>query len=428
MTTIIELIKKTLRAADPTLDISGSSTLSDLLITPGSLMMEPFIKQLQFLLLNLGINDPQSMEPTELDAILGNFLKFRNPGTPSTGVVELFYTTPTSIDIPNGTLFTDTGGNTYATSKQYSISADAMAINSWLYPYYSTGPISVSSTKTGLITEIGPNQITTTDLKPAPAKVTNPAGFSGGTDGETNLDFVLRVMDEVTTGSLGSAVGIQTTLVSSFPTIKNISIKGMGDTEMLRDLVLSGINTFPYKTVVDFYGRVSGLYDLPYPESTAYWNVFWDDPTTSGIQPDLPSLSEIAVDEITTDQYAGIYSLDDAASLKFHTQVIAEERFADDTIPAHWRLSDAKHGLSVVASSFEFAVEQRGASNKFRLGYRTTEVDVPTRPIKVDVQFMLNVLNFLKIAATMAPEVSAAQPHANSYADVPAITTFATVS
>jgi len=385
------------------------------------LMLEPFVKQLQFLLKNMSLKNVQAIEPTELDALLANFLKFRDPGSKSTGVIELFYTTPMNLDIPKGTIATDAAGNTYVTTRPYYIPSSTMSANVWQYPYYSTGPIAVESSLPGVITEIGPNEIVAIDLSPVPAIVTNPAGFTGGTDAETNTDFLLRAMTEVINGSLGSAAGIENTLISTFPTIQDIQVKGMGDEEMLRDLVASGVSYYPYPTKIDFYGKVSGLHDLPYPGSKAYWTVFWDNPATSGIQPDLPLLEEIAVDEFLTPQYAGIYKLDDAAYTKFNTQVIAEDRFAGDTIPAHWRMSDAKHGLEVVASAVEFAVEQKGAGNKLRLGYRTTEVEVPTRPIQVDVQFLLNVMNGFKLATAMAPEVSHNQPYAYSYSDVPNI-------
>lgn len=424
MTTIIEIIKKAINTIDPTLDLSESSSLTDLLVTPGSLMMEPFLKQLSYLLRNLTIKDPLNIEPTELDAIMMNFLQFRNMGAKSSGAVEVFYASPIDLDIPYGTIFTDTNGNEYSVTNPIYVSADTMRNNTWLYPYYSSGPIAVEAVSSAILSEIGPNQIVSTTLLPAPDRVTNPTGFSGNVPKETNIDFIARAMDSVITGSLGSAAGIENTLSSTFSTITDIQIKGMGDVEMLRDLVISGISEYPYKTVIDFYGKVSGLFDLPYPESLAYSTVFWDNPATSGIQPDLPSLSEIAIDELNTAQYAGMYRLDDAAYTKFKSAVILEETFGADTLPAHWRTSDAKYALGAIANSNEFGIEQRGAGNKFRLGYRTTTTDVPTRPITVDVQFMLNVLNFLKISATMAPGVSAAQPHVNSYADVPSVVTF----
>lgn len=424
MTTIIEVIKKAIRDIDPTIDISNASTLMDLLITPGSLMMEPVLKQISFLVRNQSMSDPRLIEPTELDALMANFLQYRNNGARSTGMVEVFYAAPINLDVPYGTKFTDILGNEYVTTQAMYVSADTMANNTWLYPYYSSGPLAVESINIAQLTEIGPNQITSTALLPAPARVTNPTGFSGNVPKESNVKFFARALDSVITRSLGSAAGIENTLVTLYPTIQDISVKGMGDAEMLRDLVLSGIAVYPYKTVIDFYGKVSGLVDLPHPESLAYWNVFWDDPTTSGIQPDLPSLEELAIDELTTTQYAGMYKFNDAAYTKFNTSIIMEEHFADESLAAHWRTSDAKHALGVSASSSEFAIEQRGAGNKLRLGYRTTDTDVPTRPIKVDVQFMLNVLNFLKISATMAPEVSAAQPHADRFADIYAVQRF----
>lgn len=418
MTTILQIIKDTINALDPTLDLSASSPETDLLITPGSLMMEPFIRQLQFLLGNLGLTDPTAIDPAELDAILGNFLQFRNQGTPSTGVVELFYTTPTNLDIPTGTTFIDNLGNTYTNNIAYYISSDTMSVNAWLYPYYSTGPIAVSSTTTGITTSIGPNQIVSTSLTPAPAVVTNPAGFTPGTNTETNADFVMRALTSVINGSLGSAAGIQNTLYSDFPTIQNISVRGMGDQEMLRDVVLSGINEYPYQTIIDFYGKVSGLDDLPYPESLAYWTVFWDDPATSGIQPDLPTLADALVTQFTTDQYSGLYKLSDASYTTLNTSTVLEEHFTNATsVPSYWRLSDAQLGLAMVKSTDEFSIAQVGGGNKIQLGNSLASEEVPTRPIQVDTQFMFNILNSLKLVTGLPSSASAAQPIIQTYQD-----------
>ena len=417
MTTIIQIIKDTINAVDPTLDLTGGSPETDLLITPGSLMMEPFIKQLQFLINNLGLTDPSNIEPTELDAIMGNFLQFRNQGSPSVGVVELFYNTPTSLDIPAGTIFTDTYGNTYTNTVVYYISSDTMAANGWMYPYYSTGPIAVTATVPGSATTIGPNQIVSTSLTPAPAAVTNPAGFAPGTDQETNLAFVVRAMNAVINGSLGSAAGIQNTLLTNFPTIQNISIKGMNDPEMLRDIVLSGINQYPGATVIDFYGKVSGLDDLPYPESLGYWTVFYDNPATSGIQPDLPTLADALENPFSTAQYAGLYKLNDAASTTIDNAVIFAETFSASAVPEYWSLSDTQIGIGSVKTGYEFGIDQISGGNMMRMGNRIDPTEVPQRSISVNVQLLLNVLNFMKVANTLPATAAANQPIFNSYED-----------
>lgn len=422
MTTVKQYIKDLVRQFDPTLDISDSSTLTDLLINPASAMLEPVISQLNYLTSNLGLKDPTAITEDELDQIASNFLIERSVGTKSTGYVELLYNNIQGVTIYKGTGFTTATGQKFLCTKDTYIDSATLAQNLWNFPKYSTGPIPVESEATGTDYSIGPNEIVATDLSPAPAAVTNPAGFSGGAPGETNMEFALRLVNEIITGALGSPDAIQTTLTKNFPTISSVQVKGMGDVEMIRDLVASGISLFNYYNNIDFYGKVSGINELPGTESLAYWNVFYDDPTTSGLLPDLPGL-EVFLDQFQNSQYQGIYRKNDAHSTSIQSLVLFQDSL-DVELASHWHKMDAMVGVDTVASPLEISIVDKGGIDKVRLGVRYTNTEVDSLEVKVPVRFLYFVLNQMYKVSTFPPGVALwQQPHIDTYAELVALLT-----
>jgi hypothetical protein len=373
--TIKQYIIDRLREFDPTLDLSDNSALVDLLVNPGAAMLDPVIAQLTFLMNNMGMATPETMDEGELDAVAANFLKTRSAGTKATGVVELFYDSPVNLDIPAGTTFTSSNGTVFETSSDIHIPKTTMAANTWNFPKYSTGTISVTAQEYGEIGSIPPNDITSTDLAEAPSTVTNPSAFTGGSDQETNTDFAGRLVDEVITGALGSADGIRNSLITLYPTIKGITVTGKDSFEMLRDLVYSGIQSYSDYTRVDFYGKVSGLNESPFPQSMGYWTVFYDDPTTSGITPDLPIIAEFEY-PFTTDQYKGLYSFKDNRTTVVQTSTIFEDTFESGAIASVWAMSDATTEVGIPKNSSEFGIDNISGKNKLRLGTRRTDSQI----------------------------------------------------
>lgn len=413
MITVRQLIKDTILAYDASLDVSDSSTLTDLLINPGSAMLDPVIAQIKFYLANLSLTDPAAMTDSEVDAIAANFLITRNVGTKSSGYVELLYTAPQSVFIPAGTKFTTSAGVTFVISKQWYIATETMESNIWNYPYYSTGPIPVESETVGAQTAIDPDTINGTDLDPAPARVTNPTAFTGGSDAEDNVTFVARLIEEVINGNLGSAKSIETTLKKTFSTIKNIKVRGMGDSEMLRDLVTSGISLYDVYNISDFYGKVSGLNDSPYPQSRAYYSVFYDDPTTSGLIDDIPP-PELFLSEFDNDQYAGMYKKTDALKATIQTLTVLEDDFQATALNSIWRKGDANAAADYPIRPSEIDLDIRNGQQKLRLGNNIASVAVDDMQITVTGKFLTNIINYLKRATEMSATASADVPYFNS--------------
>jgi len=408
MTTVKQYIKDAITSIDSTLDVSDSSSLTDLLINPAASILDPLIAQINHLQDNLGIHDPENMSDDELDAVAANFLITRDLGTKSTGYVELLYTTPQGIFIPAQTQFTTGDGTIFITTKDLYIDQGTMESNLWNFPYYSSGPIPVESELVGESTALEPNTIVATTLEPSPARVTNPAAFAGGTDGETNLEFAARIITDVVSNSLASADSISTSLRKTFPTIQSLEVTGMEDDEMLRDLVTSGISTYDEITRINYYGKVSGLNDPPYPGSRAYVSVFYDDPVTSGILADLPN-PELFKQEFITEQYSGLYKLDDVYKTTLATTTILSDNFEAPNFDGKWRLGDASVSVSSTLSANEIRIVSYNNSRQVQFGDTIAAANRDSE-IRLTGRKIFAMINDLKRVSNYGPSSSADIP------------------
>jgi len=423
METTKQYIKNVIKTAFPALDLSEGSPLSELFVNPTSAIFDPVLTQLKYLLDNMGIKDPESIHPDELDAIASNFLIYRNLGVSSSGYVELFYETAQNLLIPAGTQFLTADGTVFQTTSAIQVSRETMALNSWRFPLYSTGLIPVTAQLTST-TAIPPEAIVETNLVPAPVLVTNTTGFSENTAAETNTELAERMIRAVLNKSLASATSIESLLMEKFPSIRSTVVLGPEDDRMIRDLYHSGMSAQENYVAVDFRGKISivdfytssggnvyvrasGIFDstanfdeYPYAQSKAYWTLFYDDPTTSGLTQDLPSPDEFLL-EFNTAQYASLYYLDDVLKTTLQTTLLLEDPFTSGALDPRWITGDAHFGYNALASPEEIKTTVNG----IRLGHTPDASALLSSPLTINRDFMKRIKDAIGLALTMSPQV-----------------------
>ena len=410
METTKQYIKNVIKAQYPSLDISEGSPLSELFVNPSSAIFDPALTQINYLLDNLGLKDPEQIHPLELEAITSNFLIYRNLGIPSTGYVELFYGTAQSLLIPVGTKFTTADGTEFITTTAIQISSTAMANNTWRFPLYSTGQVPVSAVLTSTLA-IGPEEIVDTDFSPAPVLVTNSTGFSISTVTETNTELAARLIKAVLNRSLASAASIDALLTENFPSIRQTLVIGPTDERMTRDLFESGIEALQNYKVVDFRGKVGASVDAldvianfdqyPYPRSKAYWTLFYDDPTTSGMEADLPQPNEFLL-EFSTDLYSSLYYSDDVLKATLSTTIILDEPFTGTVFASKWIRGDAHFGPTQLKNANELVQTVTGA----RLGYTPNAQTIEATPVSLSRAFLRVLKSAIVKAVALGPQGS----------------------
>jgi hypothetical protein len=412
---IKELLKQIIQAYDSTIDVSDSSVEADLLLNPAAALLDPFVAQLQFLLNNLGLKTPEAITEEELDAIISNYLIFRNSGGKVTGAVEFFYDEPISLSIPSGSTVSTRTGETFKVIQSYYISETTMAANTWNFPLYSTGPITVQAEGSEAKYSIPAGAIVSTTITPAPVQVTNSASFGQGTPKETNTEVVDRLLSSIVSKSYASAASIDASLNADYPSISKVVVRGMNDLEMLRDVIYSGINAYENRITIDYYGKVpSGIVTLswPYPESKVYYQLFYDDPTTSGIVPDLPQMEEFIFE---LDDYKGIFKLNNGLTTVFDKSSLLNESFNETTLPTRWVASDAALSAGILRTSNEVVID----NGRLRLGYTRTGDNVEESEISITPQFIYYILNSIKQINRMGTvSASSTQRDIDSYTDL----------
>jgi hypothetical protein len=407
MTATREYIKNILKNKLPALDVSDGSPLSELFVNPVSAVMDPVLIQLKYLLDNLGLKDPELINPTELDAIAGNFLVYRRQAIPASGYIEMFFDTAQGMLVPQGTTFTSNDNRQYVTTSDFVVAESTMQANLWKFPLFSTGLIPVISLVDSLGTPLAPGSIVSTDFAPVPVQVTNPVSFSAGVVVETNTEFATRLIDSVMNKSLASEQSYINLISENFPSVKETMVIGTDDERMIRDLRYSGMDSLESYYLVDYRGKISvsdfyvsasggyyiktsGLFDsvpnfdeYPYPQSKAFWTLFYDDPASSGIVPDLPMPDEYAI-QYTTSQYANLYYLKDSYKTTLHTAILLQDPFVGGALDARWVTGDVHIAANKMKNSFEILPTDNGV----RLGYTPTQDTLAALSVPISKGFL----------------------------------------
>lgn len=368
-----EYLKRKIREYDSGIDISPGSPMGDLFINPLSIIFQDNLDFEDHLLNVLGLEEPEQLSESELDAIASNFLVSRVQGAKAAGYIKMYYSTPVSVTVPKGTTFQTADGASYLTDADYSITKELMTLNNADYPLYSTGNIAISAASEGEEYIAKANTITKliSTISPEPSSVRNPVAVTGGLEKETNTALKAKIIDSVNNQSIASPGGIKRVLQTTFPTITSLTIKGNGENEMTRDITYSGVDVGNYYTS-DFDAKVSGLNVYPYNESIAYVGRFQDTDDTTDVA--LPEPTGFTYEQ-TNEMYKGLYKGDDPLYAELGTYNILEENFNEtETATGYktpWVASDSSTGKGLLAKAEEIKVD----GQTIKLGVKEAEPD-----------------------------------------------------
>jgi hypothetical protein len=380
----IKLIKDIIKNSDPDLDISEGSGLNDILIKPLSTIMGYYHTKLGALEQSLTLQDIENMSEDELDALASNYLITRRTGNRSTGYVKISFDYARSLTLPINTKFSTASGKIFNTTRQYSISISQMTFNSQ-GGYYQTGAIAVEADEEGEDYTIGPNeinQIVGVDFDYV--KTWNPSSFSRGEDSETNLEVYNRVLESATNETAMSELSIKKILGKSY-TFKDITVKGYGDEEMLRDLKFIGVDFATY-VKLDFFGKQRGFYEPPYNENIAGAFV------VSGQEP--PEISNVSLNELSNTAYQALYKKDNGLAANTSSLNVLDETFSGQEINQSWIKSDATLGKGVLKHPLEIQLD----NETVRLGLEPHEVTATEVNVNIEeVQKITEEVNQLRL-------------------------------
>ena len=420
-------LKTILKQKFPSLDVTDGSPLSELFLNPTAAILDPILTQLKYLLDNLGLQDPEGIDPAELDAIAGNYLVYRRQAVPAQGYVELFYDTIQAVTIPINTVFISTDGRQYVNTIAVQVSAARLQANTWRYPLYSTGLIPVSSISDTLGTMLEPGMITDTTLVPEPTMVTNPTTFTVGVVAETNTELATRLIDAVVNRSLASEESFKVLISENFPSVTQTTVIGAGDYRMTRDTYYSGQESLQTFHESDFIGKVNtgdfikgnvpNTDQYPYSQSVASWQLFYDNPTSSDLLNDMPTPGTIGGvstfwREFTTEQYSNLYYKNDNLGTDLNTTIILDDSLKGTPPAKHnpiWLLGDAHFGTNALQDSNEITLTIDGTQFGYIPGAPDDNLLIPVSRsfLTTTAQALADTIGNYNDATTLISEINA---------------------
>ena len=230
---------------DPRFDVGAGVPTTSLLIDPLTIILQPIVNELgviqtsQSILSILETDDPDSFPEDIVDGLASNVFVERNPGRIGSDVQRIRFFEPEDFSAPQSVLvFRGPGGQRYTNSEAVSITRAEMSLNQDGTLFFVDIPI--IALEEGEDFNVDAGSITTMEAEPeGAANVTNLFGIAQGRNQETNTELFDRIKVAVTVRALVTGRGIIVTLTENFTTIEEITPIGLGDDEMMRDIVFN---------------------------------------------------------------------------------------------------------------------------------------------------------------------------------------------
>lgn len=222
----------------PDLVTKAGDGITDLLIKPLRLLLDPIVRENARIKRSLSFKDPELLTTEEADALGGNLFAVRETGNLSRVPARIYFSSPQTIVISPANYAKSRGGLRFFPDSSQSIRADEMLLNQEGTLFYFD--INLVAEKAGDEYNIGPDELVTIANVPSAVRVTNKRRARFGAPAETATEFVDRASNELTERSLVTDRGIQAVLPKVFPDITRLAVIGFNDPEMKRDVLEGG--------------------------------------------------------------------------------------------------------------------------------------------------------------------------------------------
>lgn len=257
-----DFIRSRIQQARPDLAITEADELTDLLIDPMRVLLEPITREIQLVKLRTSLNNLEALSDDEVDALMGNFFQARKAGGFATGTVRAYFGAPQSVSATLVQIAQSKSGLRFVVPRPQSITADQMLLNIEGAEYYFD--IAYIAEARGDEYNIERGEINSIANLPSATRIINLRRFSGGVHRETSREYVARVQQGTSDKTLTTAPGLHAVLTESFPTLRQLYEVGYGDPEMQRDVLRGGgLGPIPANdNLGPFYGLGSPIDDL----------------------------------------------------------------------------------------------------------------------------------------------------------------------
>lgn len=239
------LIKQVLEAKYPDLDLREGTGVRDLVLRPTSFALALAKKGYDSYFSQNLLGGMDDDTPTELvDGVLSNLFLTRNTGTFSVINARLYFAREKSVTLSTNTSFSPNGTLLFFPATSLSFPASAMQFDAFQNEWYIDVDLVAAQRGSEYNLSSG-SLLYFSNFDPffLHGEINNLSQISS--DAETNLQFIARAKDAISTRNLINAPSISSRLKSEFNFIPRIRTIGASDPEMFRDLLPIAGQTFP---------------------------------------------------------------------------------------------------------------------------------------------------------------------------------------
>lgn len=239
------LIKQVLEAKYPDLDLREGTGVRDLVLRPTSFALALAKKGYDSYFSQNLLGGMDNDTPTELvDGVLSNLFLTRNTGTFSVINARLYFAREKSVTLSTNTSFSPNGTLLFFPATSLSFPASAMQFDAFQNEWYIDVDLVAAQRGSEYNLSSG-SLLYFSNFDPffLHGEINNLSQISS--DAETNLQFIARAKDAISTRNLINAPSISSRLKSEFNFIPRIRTIGASDPEMFRDLLPIAGQTFP---------------------------------------------------------------------------------------------------------------------------------------------------------------------------------------
>lgn len=385
MIDIKEKLITSMLEANPDLDLTSGSALSNLVVNPLMAFLQGYQQELSQLERAFSIVNPDDIPEPLMDAIAQNYLITRREGEFSQGQIKLYYKNDTRITLPSGLEFTS-NGQTYIIRSQLLLTFTA-----------STSPGQVESQAINIIAkergpqgqrQIGDQFQISQAFTPSPLQVRAVTEFSEASARETNAQLWQRIQASVLNNSLASKQVVKAKLSSNYPDIKVIEVIGQDSPLMIRDEI-------PNEELAGKQINLNASRPRDWQNENRAQHSAWLDSfplTFSNNQPELlPSLSEF-ITEYSEEQYEYVGQRNSVAATT-DTYDLFKHAGTDQEIRNQYRFSD-----SFIARPAELE-EDEDSYLQGEITVSQQELRLGATELSADIK-VLGVDNFSPVATT----------------------------
>lgn len=255
-------IRDRIRQVYPDLAISDVDDLTDVLIDPMAVLMEPLTREVKLIKLRASLRNIESLSDDEVDALMANYFESRITGGYALGVVRAYFSAPQSVSVILTNAASTRGGLRFFPTRPQQITADQMLLNVEGSEYYFD--INYTAENRGTEYNVEPGDIVSIANLPTATRVRNNRRFRDGSPRETSIKFAARTEAGQSDKTLTVSRGIIRTLTEAFPALRRLFVVGFLDPEMERDVIRGGsLGPVPDPdTLGAFFGTATPVDDL----------------------------------------------------------------------------------------------------------------------------------------------------------------------